>query len=78
MSFMSKIRSAIGDKSEIGSEEIDPEVMATYHQFFIERKQAIIDQWEKDQSELKKANMAAKAKEKPKQADMMGELRISY
>lgn len=53
MSVMSKVKSVIEDKSEIGIEEIDSEILADYHQFFVERKQTILDQWEKDQSELK-------------------------
>lgn len=52
-SVMSKVKSVIEEKTEFSIIGIDAEILADYHQFFVERKQAIIDQWEKDQSELR-------------------------
>jgi len=54
MSLISKARSGRDDKSDLGVDDNDIEILSDYHQFFIQRKQAIIDQWEKDRSEEKK------------------------
>ena len=61
MSMMSKVRSAIEDQSDFGFDENDAEILADYHQFFVVRKQAIIDQWEKDMGEERKKQRNNKA-----------------
>ncbi|CAI2359649.1 unnamed protein product [Moneuplotes crassus] len=57
MSVISKIKSGFEDKSEFGIDDNDAEILSDYHQFFVQRKQAIIDQWEKDLSEEKKIQL---------------------
>lgn len=44
-SFMSKVKSAIDNKTEFLLDNKDEDILISYRKFFIERKTAIIDEW---------------------------------